>query len=1079
MKLTAFFLLTGLLAISAESYSQTQRLNLNMKDAQIIDVFNAIEQQSGFYFFYKNDEINGTAKVNAQFQDATIDNILSRILNNTGLNYKIVDKYIVISPGKEAAQSNQTAIQTIQGKVTDSSGSPLPGVTVVIKGTSLGAITDTDGKYSLRNVPGNATLIFSFVGMKTLEKPVDNKPQINVVMEEESIGLEEVVAIGYGSVRKADITTAVSVVPTKDLDQRPVTSVSAAIQGKSAGVQVVQPSGLPGEGMIIRIRGASSIASSNDPLYVVDGVPVGEGNYAISYLSPNEIESMQILKDASSAAIYGSRAANGVVLITTKNGGIKKPTISFSSFVGISKVTKTYDVLNVAQYKDLMDETGLVNLPDGLKDETDWFDYTYQTAINQNYQLSYAGRTNNSNFYVGGGYTDEDGVIKVAYNRRYNFKANLETQLRSWVKFNTTVNYVHYSNNGIISGTGSNRAGVVLSVINTPTYAKVWDEDNPDYYWTQFYGATLTTPAENMARTEHNEETTDRLFITAGATLDLTKGLTFKTTATMDRRWIHSTEFLDPIHTSYGRTQHGSASDARSDDRRIIYDNILSYKFSLGKHSFDVMGGTSATVSHWEDLKGSRSYFSDDYNNAIIGLNGGNNGGLRGQSADVSEWTIMSYLGRVSYNFNSKYLLTANIRADGSSKLAPGGRWGYFPSFSAAWRISDENFMKSTGWIDDLKLRVGWGQTGNQAGLDDYAYIQKYNINYYDWTDPDYAQATPTVGTKSNIKNEDLTWETTSQTDIGIDLTVLNQRLTFTLDAYYKYTKDMLMKVPLPAPNPDIIRNEGEMSNKGLEFSVSAHNIVKPHFRWDTDFNISLNRNKVKKLDFQQVYYYAKTSEALNEYAVRMTPGKPLSSFWGYIAEGVDPETGDMTYRDLDDNGVINSSDKTYIGNANPKFIFGMTNTFSWKGFTLNVLVNGSVGNDIYNASKIEMEGMYTGGNQITDVLRRWRIPGQITDIPRANDLDNLKMSTRWIENGSYLKVKNITLAYDFNTQRLKKWNITRIQPYVSLENFITWTNYSGYDPEVSQYNDATEMGIDWGTYPHVKKVVFGINVDF
>ena len=971
---------------------------------------------------------------------------------------------------------------SVKGTVTDQNGLPVIGMAVMEQGTTNGVVTDENGEYSITVSGPDVTLEFYSLGYETVTEAVRGRAVIDVVSGEEATALEGAVAIGYGTVKKQDLTTAVSVVSNEDMKLRPVSEASGFIQGKVAGVQVQQTSGLPGGGMTVRIRGASSIASSNDPLYVVDGVPVGEGNYAIAYLSPNDIESMSILKDASSAAIYGSRAANGVVLITTKQGKVSRgPQINFSGYVGLSNVAKTYDVLNVEQYKDLMDEIGAVTLPDGLKDETDWFKETYQTGVSQNYQISVSNGNDKIRYYLGGGYTDEQGIIDVAYNRRYNFKASVDSDLFDWISVGTNMAYSSYKSNGIISGTGSNRAGVVLSVINTPTYAKVWDEENPDWYWTNFYGANLTTPAENMARTENNYNQTDRLLLTGYATIKFTKNLNFKSTVTMDRRWTHDYSFLDPIHTSYGRTQHGTASSTRADDMRMVYDNILTYNNTWnGVHNFEAMGGTSATTSRWENLSGSRSYFSTEYNNVIWGLNGGNKGGLRGQSQGYAEWAIMSYLARVSYNYDSKYYITANIRADGSSKLAPGNKWGYFPSVSAAWRISAEPWMEDISWISDLKLRAGWGQSGNQSGLADYAWVQEYSTNYYDWTDEDYAEAAPTLGGKSNIGNKDLTWETTTQTNVGVDFAILDNRVTFTLDGYYKYTKDMLMNVPLPSPNPSIYRNEGEMSNWGLEFAVSSVNIDRPDFTWNTDFNISMNRNRLEKLQLQQVYYYTKTSEALSEYVVRMTPGQPLSMFWGYNALGVDPETGMVIYEDINGDGKINSSDKQYIGNANPLFTFGMTNTLSWKGFNLSFLITGSVGNDIYNASRIEMIGMYNGSNQITDVLRRWRVPGQVTDIPKAGELDNLRASTRWVEDGSYLKIKNITLSYDFSGPWLReKLNISRIQPYITLDNMITFTNYSGYDPEMSQYTSATSMGIDWGTYPNVKTVTFGVNVDF
>ena len=970
---------------------------------------------------------------------------------------------------------------SVKGTVTDQNGYPVIGMAVQEQGTSNGVVTDENGEYSITVASPQASLEFNSLGYETVIEQVNGRAVIDVVSSESAIALDAVVAIGYGAVKKQDLTTAVSVVSNEDMKLRPVSDASGFIQGKVAGVQVQQTSGLPGGGMTVRIRGASSIASSNDPLYVVDGVPVGEGNYAIAYLSPNDIESMSILKDASSAAIYGSRAANGVVLITTKQGKVSQgPQINFSAYVGLSNVTKTYDVLNVAQYKDLMDEIGGATLPDGLRDETDWFDETYSTGITQNYQISVSNGNEKLRYYIGGGYTDEKGVIDVAYNRRYNIKASVDSDLFKWISVGANVAYSSYKSNGIISGTGSNRAGVVLSVINTPTYAKIWSDENPDWYWNTFYGANLTTPAENMARTENNYSQTDRLLLTGYATIKFHKNLNFKSTVTMDRRWVHDYSFLDPIHTSYGRTQHGEVSSTRSDDMRMVYDNILTYNNTWnGVHNFEAMGGTSATTSRWENLSGSRNYFSPDYNNVIWGLNGGNKGGLRGQSQGYAKWAIMSYLARVSYNYDSRYYITANFRADGSSKLAPGHRWGFFPSVSAAWRISGESWMKDISWISDLKLRAGWGQSGNQAGLADYAWVQTYNTNYYDWTSTGYEEAVPTLGSKSNIGNKDLTWETTTQTNVGIDFAILDNRLTFTLDGYYKYTKDLLMSVPLPSPYPSIYRNEGEMSNWGLEFALSSVNLDRKGVRWTTDFNISMNRNRLEKLDLQQIYYYTQTSEALSEYVVRMTPGQPLSMFWGYKAEGVDPETGMMRYQDLNGDGKINSSDKQYIGNANPWFTFGMTNTISWKGLSLSFLITSSIGNDIYNASRIEMVGMYNGANQITDVLRRWKVPGQITDIPKAGELDNLRASTRWVEDGSYLKIKNITLSYDIVHPKLKKANIARIQPYITLDNMITFTNYSGYDPEMSQYTSATSMGIDWGTYPNVKTVTFGVNIDF
>ena len=974
---------------------------------------------------------------------------------------------------------------SVKGTVVDQNGQPIIGMTVMEQGTQNGTTTDIDGNYQITVSSGEAVLEFTALGYQTVVEAVNNRSAIDITSAEEAMVLDAVVAIGYGSVRKKDLTTAVSTVSTEDMKLRPVTEASGFIQGKVAGVTVQQTSGQPGSGMTIRVRGASSIASSNDPLYVVDGVPVGTGSYAIAYLSPQDIETMQILKDASSAAIYGSRAANGVVLITTKQGKKSKGAqVNFSAYVGLQDVRRSYEVLNTAEYLDLMDELGssAFSCPEEeralLKDQTDWFEETYQTGVTQNYQISVSNANDKMKYYVGAGYSDEQGVLSSAFNKRINVKANAESELFDWLTVGTNLAYSHYKNNGIISGTGSNRAGVVMAVINTPTYAPVYDENG--VFYTKFYGANLTTPLENVARTKDNYTQTDRMLLTGYAQINFSKNFNFKSTVSMDRRWVHGYSFLDPQTTSYGREQNGTASSERSDDMRMVYDNIFTYNNTWnGKHNFEAMAGTSATTSRWENLWGSRSNFSDENWEAIFGLNGGNKGDLRGQSQGFSEWAIMSYLGRVSYNYDSKYYLTVNFRADGSSKLAPGNRWGYFPSASAAWRISGEEFMSDVTWINDLKLRVGWGQQGNQSGLGDYAWVQRYGMNYYNWTEEDYAFSTPTVGGQSNIGNKDLTWETTTQTNVGIDWSMFNSRLVVTLDGYYKYTRDLLLNVPLPSPYPNIYRNEGEMSNWGLELAISSVNFEKKDFSWTTDFNISMNRNKLESLDLKTVYYYTKTSEMFSDYCIRMTPGQPLSMFWGYKSLGVDPETGMIMYEDINGDGKVNSSDKQYIGNANPLFTGGMTNTLTWKGLSLSVLMTASVGNDIYNASKIDMVSMLTGANQIKDVVRRWRVPGMITDVPKAGEVENLKTSSRWIEDGSYLKIKNITLSYNITHPALRKANIARIQPYITLDNMITFTNYSGYDPEMSQYTSATSMGVDWGTYPCVRSVVFGVNIDF
>lgn len=960
---------------------------------------------------------------------------------------------------------------TAKGTVTDQSQEPLIGVSVTVKGNpGIGTTTDYDGNFTIK-VSEGATLIVSYIGYVT--KEVIAAPNMNIVLNEDNLNLEEVVVIGYGTVKRKDLTTAVSTVDEKALANRPIISAAQAIQGKAAGVSVQQPTGAPGGGMTVRVRGTTSFNGSNEPLYVVDGVPVDN----VNFLSPSDIENMQILKDASSAAIYGSRGANGVVIITTKQGKSENAKISLNLQGGFTQVAKKIDVLNAAQYKDLMDEIGLIKLPDGLTDQTDWFDETYRTGNTQNYQLAVSQQSEKINYYISGGYQRDQGILKSSFFQRFNFRANVEGKLRSWLTAKANIVYSDYSSNGGgAMGTVGNRGGVILSVINTPTYAPVWNPEKPNQYYNNFYGLNMQSPLENEARQEKNRDREDRLIASGELLFDLYKGLTFSSKFTLDRRHGWNTSFLDPELTTWGREQGGTAYDGRTRNTVLTWDNVVNYNFDIKKNSFGVMLGTS-----WTDSDYSNNWINGQYfrNGNIETLNAANMISWTGTGSGASQWGIMSYIARLTYNYDSKYLATANLRYDGSSKLHPDHRWKAFPSVSAAWRMSQEEWLKDIDWIYDLKLRAGWGKTGNQDGVGDYAYLQRYNINRVPWFEEGNSTSVPTIS-QANLRTRDLTWETTTQTGVGVDFSVLNGRIDFTADWYYKKTTDMLMWVSLPSGSAaanSIQRNEGEMTNKGFEFSITSRNLTG-EFEWTTSLNMSFNKNKLTKLELQKVYLDAVTSETVNEAVVRNEPGRSLGGFYGYIANGVDPETGLMMYEDLNGDRRISSSDRTYIGDPNPDFTFGMTNTFSYKGFNLSIFLQGAYGNDIFNASRMETEGMYDGKNQTTKVLDRWRIPGQITDMPKAGW--NMRNSTYFVEDGSYIRVKDISLSYDIRGKWMKKLGISKVQPYFTASNLITFTHYSGMDPEVNQWgNNGHVQGIDWGTYPHCKSYVFGLNVEF
>jgi len=960
----------------------------------------------------------------------------------------------------------------VNGTVTGADSEPLIGASVQVKNMKISAVTDIDGNFTFV-CPEGATVAVSYIGYKS--KEMKAAPVMNIVLEEDGELLNEVVVIGYGSVKRKDVTTAISSVSSKDFENRPIISAAQAIQGKAAGVAVSSPSGAPGGEMTIRVRGTTSFNGSNDPQYIVDGVPVDN----IKFLAPTDIENIQILKDASAAAIYGSRAANGVVLITTKAGAAENAKVTLNLQGGFTQVANKIDVLNFRQYKDLQDEIGMVKLPDNLTDQTDWFDETYRTGNTQSYQVAVSQSSEKLKYYLSGGYAREQGILNTSYYQRYSFRANIEGKIKSWLTVKANIVYADYSGNGGGSmGTGANRGGVILSVINTPTYAPVWDPEKPNQYYNNFYGVgNITNPIENQARTKNNRDKENRLIASGDLLFTILPNLTFSSKFTMDRRNALNTTFLDPISTAWGRNQYGEASDNRNQNTVLTWDNVANWFEQFNAHRVDVMLGSSWTDSDYRNSYISASHYRDD---KIQTLNAANKISWTGTGTGASEWGIMSFFGRVSYNYDSKYLVTANMRVDGSSKLHPDHRWKAFPSFSAAWRISQERFLRDVNWISDLKLRGGWGQTGNQSGVGDYAYLQRYGITRIEWFKEGQENAVPTIY-QSNLRTSDLTWETTTQTNIGIDFSVLSGRVSLAADWYYKKTTDMLMNVSLPsgaAVANSIQRNEGEMTNKGFEFSITSHNIVNPDFEWTTSLNMSFNRNKLTKLSLQKVYYDGMTSDYVHENVVRNEPGRPLGGFYGYISDGVDPETGELMYRDLNEDGRISSSDRTYIGDPNPDFTYGMTNSFSYKGFNLSIFLQGSYGNDIFNASRMETEGMYDGKNQSTRVLNRWRIPGQITDIPKAGF--DMKNSSYFVEDGSYLRIKDISLSYSFSGAWMKKIGLTRLQPYFTATNPFTFTKYKGMDPEVNYRGNAGAVqGIDWGTYPQCRSYVFGINVEF
>lgn len=960
---------------------------------------------------------------------------------------------------------NAWAQNGVSGKVTTSTGETLPGVNVLVKGTNQGTITDSDGHYSLNATQG--TLVFSFIGYKPVETTIEGRSTVDVTMEEDVTTLEQVVVVGYGTQKRKDITTAVVTVDESAIADRPMVSAAEALQGKAAGVQVVSPSGKPGGDISVRVRGATSVLAGNEPLYVVDGVPTTD----IRGLNPNDISTMSVLKDAASASIYGARAANGVVLITTKRGKANEPSIRLNAYTGFQNLRKTIDVLNTAQYRDLMEEViGPGTVDPSITRNANWSDEVFGTGKIQSYQMSFSGGSETSRYMVSGNYLKNDGIVRPASFDRYSIRMNLDNDVKDWLKIGTSLNYLRSKTKDSPDNLSSGRGGVIMSALNTPPFLEIYNPDGSGQFAPNPFQPSWENPVAYMEGPDQ-EVTDNRLFGNITGEIKFMEGLSFKSNLGIDLNVHQWDYYLDPVRTVYGRQQNGVGQADKTNSTTWLWENTLSYATTVGKNNFSVLGGTSIQ-EHLSD----NSFLSGNDFPADVSVRTINAANTIYGSTGRQEWSLASVFGRATYDFDGRYLLTASVRRDGSSKLA--NKWGTMPSFSAGWRISSESFMKNITAIDDLKLRVGYGVNGNQEGISNYAQYGLINYVRRPPTTPLTGPATQQV----SYGNPDLKWETTTQTNFGIDLSVLESRLNFTFDAYVKKTDDLLLDVQLGSGAGDITSiqtNAGAIENKGVELNISSINVDKEAFRWNTDFNIAFNRNKVTDLKFTDVYYYGRIYSNNQDVAI-VREGLPLGSFYGYVSEGVDPTTGDLKFTDFNGNGTLDPDDRRVIGNAQPDFVFGLTNNLSYKRFDLNIFFQGSVGNDIYNATRVDLEGMFDSKNQSTAVLNRWTPENTNTDIPRAGNINNVRNSTRFVEDGSYVRLKAITLSYNFSPDFLQKAGINKLSLYTTGQNLLTFTDYSGFDPEVNAFGrSATELGVDYGTYPQSRTITFGINVEF
>lgn len=969
---------------------------------------------------------------------------------------------------------------SVTGVVKDASGETVIGATVREKGTDNATVTDLDGNYTIRVAP-KAALVFSYVGYKSAEVNVGGRTSVNVTLQEDNHTLNELVVIGYGTMKKSDLTGAVGSLAAKDMENAPVANIGQAMQGKIAGLQVVD-AGKPGDNVSIKIRGLGSI-NNCDPLVVIDGVPTDLGLNAINTA---DVERIDVLKDASATAIYGSRGANGVVMVTTKKGKEGKGRLAFATNVSFQNATKTPSLLNAAEYaalsNDMMANAGQQTNPDWaspakLGKGTDWVDELLRTGYMQQYTLSYSGGSDKAHYYVSGGYLTQTGIVRSVDYRRFTFQENSDAQVLDWLKF---------SNNITVSADrkkqGSYDMGSTYRAL--PTFA-VKDADGE---WTGpegnslWYGSTRNP----IGPTYVNSSKTNGYNFLANITAEIsfTKWLKFKSTLGVDAKFW----FVDNYTPAYKwkPTPVEESSRYKSDNKSFTYlwDNYFLFDHTFAqKHHVGLMAGTSAQWNNNDYLNAEKHIFA--FQNVHEMDNGQKMHAIGGNEA---EWSLMSYMARLNYDYDNKYLFTATVRRDGSSRFGRNHRWGTFPSMSVAWRISEEPWFKKTDVLSDLKLRAGYGVTGSQAGVSNYGYLASYNTSVYSFG---YAGKEQAALVSATLANPNIHWEEVAQTNVGFDASLFGQRINLSLDTYIKDTRDMLVKASIPITSgfedtSTTYTNAGKVRNTGFEFTLNTVNLRGP-LGWETSVTYTYNKNKIKDLNSAVPYYI---NQINNSYVTMLANHFPINVFYGYVTDGVfqnareveqhasqpGAEPGDIRFKDLDNNGVINDNDRTVLGNPNPTHMFSMNNLLTWKGFELSIYLQGVAGNKIFNANKIDLTGMSAAYNQLTDVLGRWHGEGTSHTMPRAvygDPNQNNRVSNRFVESGSYLRLKTITLAYNFPKQWLNALTIENARLTLSCENVATLTGYSGFDPEVGI------NGIDLSAYPISRTFNIGLNFNF
>ena len=982
---------------------------------------------------------------------------------------------------------------TIKGKITDNSGAELPGVNVTVKGTQKGIVSDAEGKYQLSGVPAKATLVFSFIGYLKQEIEVNNRTVIDVVLEADVKSINEVVVVGYGTQRKIETTGSIASVKSSDLVQTPVANVAQGLQARVSGIQINQNSGSPGGNVSVRIRGTNSINGTSEPLYVVDGIQISNGGgindvSPLSTINPNDIESVEVLKDASASAIYGARAANGVVLITTKRGKSGGTRVTLDSYFGVQKVTKTLPVLNAAEFAQLENEVfknSYYKDPASLGEGVNWQNLIFREAPIQNHQLSINGGNDKTQVALSANYFDQDGIIISSNFKRYSYRLNLDHKISNRVKVGTSILGSYSVNSGIQTGSTSQGdadvvTGTILgAAIGAPPTLKPYRSDGSIFpFGEQEDGRyrEVTNPLGLAAVL--NKTALKRTLVNLYGEATILKGLTYRASFNVDLQNNINDRYSPRSIVSLRdlNDNSGSGSKSNSNFLGLLHESILTYSQTIATNHSLKFTGVFASQAEFSNANSiSASGFPNDatQNEALqLALN-------RTVSSSRSKQRLDSYMGRVNYGYKDKYFLDLTARVDGSSRFGANNKYGFFPAVSAAWRLIEEPFLKSATWLSDLKLRASYGITGNAGGISPYQSLSTVAATGSDYV---FNNAYVTGINPTGIANPDLRWEKSTQNNIGLDVSVLNNRFSLIVDVYDKITRDLLYikTLPLSSGYASITGNYASLENKGIEFAANAR-ILDGSLKWNISANLTRNRNKVLDLDG------GTTSERFITSYTILKVGEPLGLIKSYIFDGInqtgetilpgyDGRLGGHKVKDLNGDGTITSADQTITGNPNPNFIFGLSTNLSFKGFDLSAFLSGSQGNDIYNLSRLSFENPLGQRNLLKGVVNRWSPTNPSNQYVSAAQGGRLPVSSYYVEDGSYIRCKNLTLGYTLPAIK----GVQNIRVYVSGNNLFTLTNYSGFDPEVNTFAGSnTVIGIDNFVYPQARSFLGGIQVTF